>query len=171
MSTLVQSPLSAARPAPLDGILAQLDGSLGASRRLRYPRLVLYLIVLISLAGVGWAAWAPVDRIVRTQGRVVPSQKAQLIQHLEGGIVSRVFVHEGDVVAKAANLIAISDLSASSARGDKRAQINGLLARAARLVGRGQWLAALCAAGRDQSGGPRSDQRKRCLRRAARPSA
>ena len=116
-----------------DWVLAHFDGSMGQARKLRLPRLMVFSAALIVVLMLAWAVWAQVDKVVRTQGRIVPSVKPQMIQHLEGGIVSKVFVREGDVVAKGASLVAVSDLMASSSRGEKRARINGLMARSARL--------------------------------------
>ena len=114
-------------------VLGHFDGSMGHARKLRLPRLIVYSAACLVVAMVAWAVWAQVDKVVRTQGRIVPSVKPQMIQHLEGGIVSKVFVREGDVVAKGASLVAVSDLMASSSRGEKRARLNGLMARSARL--------------------------------------
>ena len=116
-----------------DWVLTHFDGSMGHARKLRLPRLMVFSAALIVVLMLAWAVWAQVDKVVRTQGRIVPSVKPQMIQHLEGGIVSKVFVREGDVVAKGASLVAVSDLMASSSRGEKRARINGLMARSARL--------------------------------------
>lgn len=120
--------------ASLELVLAPFDGTLGDARRLRLPRLLLATASALAVLMVIWATLAPVDKVVRTQGRIVPSVKPQLVQHLEGGIVSTVFVHEGDVVAKGASLVAVSDLMANSSRGEKRARLNGLKARIARLT-------------------------------------
>ncbi|EGF32996.1 Type I secretion membrane fusion protein, HlyD [Oxalobacteraceae bacterium IMCC9480] len=119
--------------ASLDLVLAPFDGALGDARRLRLPRSVLVIASALAVLLIVWATLAPVDKVVRTQGRIVPSVKPQLVQHLEGGIVSTVFVREGDVVAKGDSLVAVSDLMANSSRGEKRARLNGLKARIARL--------------------------------------
>jgi membrane fusion protein, adhesin transport system len=130
----------APKPSQARWVLEPFDGSMGRSRRLRWPRAVLYAAWLITLALVAWALLAQVEKVVRTQGRIVPSVKPQMVQHLEGGIVSKVFVREGDVVAQGASLVAVSDLMASSSRGEKRARLNGLLARSARLEAEAQGL-------------------------------
>ncbi|OYU75290.1 MAG: secretion protein HlyD, partial [Burkholderiales bacterium PBB5] len=96
-------------------------------------RAIVYSGALVLLAFVAWMAGAKVDRVVHTNGRVVPSGKQQLVQHLEGGIVSQVFVREGDTVTKGQSLIAVSALQANSSLGEKRARLEGLSARAARL--------------------------------------
>jgi adhesin transport system membrane fusion protein len=125
----------------LDMVLAPFDGALSDTRRLRLPRALLFAAATVLSLMMIWAVLAPVDKVVRTQGRIVPSVKPQLVQHLEGGIVSAVFVHEGDVVAKGASLVAISDLTASSSRGEKLARLNGLKARIARLTAEADGLA------------------------------
>jgi adhesin transport system membrane fusion protein len=119
--------------ASLQRVLFHFDGQLGTARRLRKPRALLYATAAAAVLLLVWAGFASVDRVVRAQGRVIPSGKQQLVQHLEGGIVSQVFVREGDVVAKGQNLLAVSDLQAQAARGEKNARLSGLQARAARL--------------------------------------
>ena len=47
-----------------------------------------------------WAALAEVDEVARAEGQVVASQRIQAIQNLEGGILSELFVQEGQLVAQ-----------------------------------------------------------------------
>lgn len=63
-------------------------------------RKVIWIVALSVCVFIGWAANAPLQEIVRGQGKVVPAKKTQVIQNLEGGIVSDVFVVEGDIVEK-----------------------------------------------------------------------
>lgn len=119
--------------SPLETLLRHFDVELGASARLRKPRALLYITALATIALLVWAGAAGVERVVRTQGRVIPSGKPQIVQHLEGGIVSQVSVKEGDVVTKGQPLLAVSDLQANASRGEKHARLHGLIARAARL--------------------------------------
>lgn len=55
-----------------------------------------------------WSAFAPLDVIVRGDGRIVPTIRNQIIQNLEGGIVNNIYVTEGDVV-EAGQLLATMD--------------------------------------------------------------
>lgn len=116
-----------------DMLAEHFDQSLGLQRRLRMPRAVITAVGVSGIAILLWMAIAHVDRVVHTSGRVIPSGKQQLVQHFEGGIVSKVFVREGDQVSAGQNLIAVSDLLAGALRGEKRARLGGLIARAARL--------------------------------------
>ncbi len=129
----VQTPAGASPSAGADPWFLRFDGARYGGRRLRRPRWLVYSVALLTAALLAWAALATVDRVVRSTGRIVPSGKPQLVQHLEGGIVSRVYVREGDTVQPGDNLVAVSDLAANSMRGEKQARLNGLLARSARL--------------------------------------
>jgi adhesin transport system membrane fusion protein len=131
MSTVANS--SPPAVTPFDLLAAHFDEALGLQRRLRRPRALVYAGAAVALLMLLWMSVARVDRVVHTQGRVVPSGKQQLVQHLEGGIVSQVFVHEGDAVSQGQSLIAVSDLQANSSLGEKRARLEGLTARIARL--------------------------------------
>ncbi|MCV2355707.1 HlyD family type I secretion periplasmic adaptor subunit [Paucibacter sp. B2R-40] len=135
MTAILNPPPAAAtnQVLVLDLLAAHFDASLGLQRRLRLPRALIYGVAFSLLALLLWMSRAEIDRVVHTQGRVIPSTKQQLVQHLEGGIVSKVFVREGDAVSAGQNLIAVSDLQASSSRGEKRARLEGLTARVARL--------------------------------------
>ena len=125
---------TAATPSPsIDWLLASFDNTLGQSRRLRRPRAVIWTGAVCVAAAATWAVFAPVDQVVHTQGRIVPSARQQLVQHLEGGIVSKVYVREGDVVTVGDPLVAVSDLAANSSRGETAARMSGLRARVARL--------------------------------------
>lgn len=59
-----------------------------------------------------WAAFAPLDEGVPTQGMVALDTKRKVVQHLSGGIVRQVFVHEGETVRAGQPLIALEDATA-----------------------------------------------------------
>lgn len=45
-----------------------------------------------------WASWAKLDEVTRGMGQVIPSQRTQEIQNLEGGILESMYVREGQIV-------------------------------------------------------------------------
>ncbi len=61
-----------------------------------------------------WAAFAELDQTARGIGQVVPSQRVQLIQNLEGGIIEEVPVREGQVIEKNDIVMRIDNESAGS---------------------------------------------------------
>ncbi len=61
-----------------------------------------------------WAGFSNLDVIVRGMGQVVPSQRIQLIQNLEGGILEEILVKEGEIVEENQLLARIENVSAGS---------------------------------------------------------
>ena len=61
-----------------------------------------------------WASIAKIDEIARGSGKVVPNGQNQIVQNLEGGIVSEILVKEGDLVTKDQVLIKISNEKSNS---------------------------------------------------------
>nr|WP_217507391.1 HlyD family type I secretion periplasmic adaptor subunit [Herbaspirillum robiniae] len=114
-------------------IAPRLDRRLGELRTMPRPRLaVLACAALLALLLV-WSVFAPIDMVVRGTGRIVSSEHNQIIQHLEGGIVSAILVREGAAVKKGQTLISISDVRANADLGEGRVKILGLRAKIARL--------------------------------------
>ncbi|RXJ89735.1 hemolysin secretion protein D [Arcobacter sp. CECT 8983] len=80
-----------------------------------------------------WAAFAQIDEIARGQGKVVPSGQNQILQNLEGGIVSEILIKEGDFVKKDQILLKISNEKSSSSLVSSEIKILYLKAQIKRL--------------------------------------
>ena len=74
--------------------------------------LISFLITIVLF--ISWASVAQIDEIARGNGKVVPNGQNQIVQNLEGGIVSEILVKEGDSVNKDQILIKISNEKSSS---------------------------------------------------------
>lgn len=98
----------------------------------RGRRHVLWLVSLLILLAA-WTYWAAVDRVVRAEGRFIASNRAQLVQHLEGGIVQDILVREGQTVKAGDVLLTLSDVQASNSVQQGENRIDALLAQLARL--------------------------------------
>ena len=100
-----------------------------------HPRtLFVWVAVLTGVLMLVWAAVAEVDVIVRTEGRIVPAGKSQIVQHLEGGIVRRILVQEGEVVKAGQPLMELSDIQARANLDQERSKSDALRGREARLL-------------------------------------
>ncbi|HYN54124.1 MAG TPA: HlyD family type I secretion periplasmic adaptor subunit, partial [Methylotenera sp.] len=98
-----------------------------------HARKILYLIALILLTLIVWAYFAKVDEVTRGEGRVIPSKQVQIIQSLDGGIVTAILVKEGDNVVAGTPLVRIDETRAVSSLRENQSQYLSLLARQARL--------------------------------------
>lgn len=117
---------------------ADLRQSLSERRDLRLLRGVFALLLVMVL----WAAWAPVDKVVRAEGRIIPSTRAQLVQHLEGGIVRDIRVREGQSVKAGDILLSLSSSQASTDVQQGRNRVDVLKAQQARLKAEAEGAAA-----------------------------
>jgi adhesin transport system membrane fusion protein len=81
-----------------------------------------------------WVAVAEVDNVTRADGRVIPSAKMQVIQNLEGGIVSEILVKQGQSVQAGERLVALSAVQHDGDMKSRQQQVLALEARAARLA-------------------------------------
>ena len=96
-------------------------------------RKLLYCILAILLATLVWAWFAKVDEVTRGEARVIPSRQVQVIQSLDGGIVSEILVREGDIVKIGMPLIKIDGTRAVASLRENQGQYLALLAKQARL--------------------------------------
>lgn len=117
---------------------------LAAWREQAGPRGGFVVLVLAGTVAVTlWATLVEVDVIVRTEGRIVPAGKSQIVQHLEGGIVRKILVQEGQMVAAGQALMELSDIQAKSSLGQGQATVAALRGREARLIAEANGLDSL----------------------------
>ncbi|MBU1169542.1 MAG: HlyD family type I secretion periplasmic adaptor subunit [Proteobacteria bacterium] len=95
--------------------------------------LLLVIITIVVLSLIVWASFAKLDERTRGFGRVIPSRQIQVVQNLEGGIIEKILVKEGDSVKKDQVLVTIDDTGAGSSYAESTSVINELMARAVRL--------------------------------------
>ncbi|MGE4218112.1 MAG: HlyD family type I secretion periplasmic adaptor subunit [Alphaproteobacteria bacterium] len=108
----------------------RLDGLLAGSER---SPLRLSGWVIMGLIGgfFIWSAFARLDEVAVATGQVIPQAQLKVIQHLEGGIVSELYVEEGSIVQPGEILLRLDLGSFGRSTEDVQIQIDGLeLARA-----------------------------------------
>jgi len=99
----------------------------------RASRLIIWMIFISLVWLIVWAYFAEIDELTRGSGKVIPSKQVQLIQNLEGGIVSEILVDEGMVVDKGQVLLKIDDTSFLSSYAESHLRLMELKAQAVRL--------------------------------------
>ena len=94
-----------------------------------------YGIIAFTFVGLlGWAAFAPLDSAVVAPGVVSAEGNRKTIQHLEGGMLRKILVHEGDKVKAGQILFELDPTQANAAAGITKNQYVALKAMEARLI-------------------------------------
>jgi len=66
---------------------------------LRKPRAVLRITMVFFALLLIWAIFFNIDQVVHGQGQIIASSRTQIIQAADGGVLTELFVQEGDEVA------------------------------------------------------------------------
>nr|WP_153922058.1 HlyD family type I secretion periplasmic adaptor subunit [Pseudomonas sp. JG-B] len=99
----------------------------------RVVRLTIWTLIGFTLFMLLWAHFAQVDEVTRGEGKAIPSSKLQKVQNLEGGIVSELFIHEGQVVEVGDPLLRLDPTRFESNVGETEADRNAMQLRVERL--------------------------------------
>ncbi|MCF4998899.1 HlyD family type I secretion periplasmic adaptor subunit [Pseudomonas syringae] len=99
----------------------------------RVVRLTIWAIIGFFVFLMLWANFAVIDEVTKGDGKAIPSSKIQKIQNLEGGIVSELFVKEGQIVEAGAPLIRLDDTRFASNVGETEADRLSMVLRVERL--------------------------------------
>ncbi len=95
--------------------------------------IILWICAAVIIFLIIWAYNAQIDSLTRGQGKIIPSQKIQTIQNLEGGIVSDILVKEGQEVKKGDILVKINATNFEANYTENKMRYNELLAKSIRL--------------------------------------
>jgi len=99
----------------------------------RGARMILWVVVAFLAFALMWAHRAELDEVTRGNGQVIPSRQIQVVQNLEGGIVSEILIKEGDIVKSGEALLKIDDVRFSSSYRESQLRHLALQAKVVRL--------------------------------------
>jgi len=94
---------------------------------------MIFLLMLLLAVGYYWAKETTLDLITRGEGRLIAEGQNKLVQAPEGGIVTDIFVTDGDSVETGQLLALINSTAAEGSLEEITAKKNSLLAKLARL--------------------------------------
>lgn len=87
----------------------------------------LWILVTFFLCMIAWSSYYQIDKASIAPGEVIPTTKVKRVQHLEGGIIKKIFVKEGQFIEKNAPLLELENTA-------PEADLNELDARIASLT-------------------------------------
>jgi len=94
--------------------------------------LVWFSVIVIAAFGA-WSWFAVIKEVAVTHGEVVPTNKVQKVQHLEGGRIAAILVDDGAIVSAGQVLVRLDNLTAQSALAQTEPELAALKARKVRL--------------------------------------
>jgi len=110
-----------------DAEWAKIQQEPGKARALLYTSAITLVVLIV------WAANAPLDELARGDGKVIPTQRLQVIQSIDGGIVQEIAVREGDVVQPGQTIVRLDRTRFLSSLGENRAEYFAISAEVSRL--------------------------------------
>lgn len=97
-------------------------------------RSILYVVAGALIVLLIWAAFAEIDEVTRGEAKVIPTRQVQVIQSLDGGVVSSIEVKEGDTVEAGQLLVRLDATRSTSSLRENEIEYIVLQAKAARLT-------------------------------------
>jgi adhesin transport system membrane fusion protein len=99
----------------------------------RFGSYILFGLIAFIVIFFVWAFFAKIDEVTVGEGKVIPSSQVQVIQNMEGGIISSIPVKVGDLVKKGDIIVRLDETRFSSSLGETKAKHDALRAKVARL--------------------------------------
>ena len=96
-------------------------------------RPVLIVITLAVVAFLAWAALLQIDEVARATGEVITSNRIQVIQSVDGGVLNELLVREGDQVQPGQVLARLKQTRFASSVDEIQIHLYSLRAKVARL--------------------------------------
>lgn len=96
-------------------------------------RQIIWMIAALIVATIIWAALAKLDQVVTGQGVLVPAASVQKVQSLDGGILRKLHVEQGDLVKQGQLLATLDETRARASFAEAKAEQDTLVAKGLRL--------------------------------------
>ena len=106
---------------------AKPDGSLKNARAVLRISVIAFIVLFL------WAAFTKIDRTITAAGQVIASDRTQLVQSADGGVLKELKVKEGDKVEKGQVVAILEKERAAAAYSDALGKVSALRMTVARL--------------------------------------
>ncbi|MGE4588030.1 MAG: HlyD family efflux transporter periplasmic adaptor subunit [Acidaminococcaceae bacterium] len=109
------------------------DGNKEISSEHERPSKVLWTLVIAFAVVIVWAYFFHIDQVVRGPGTFIATSRVQVIQAVDGGMITALKVREGDRVEQGQVLATLDDTRSTAAVKELDGRLAALYAKAARL--------------------------------------
>ena len=114
----------------VDSTAASSLYDLNAPKRSRWSIRVMVVGIMLLLL---WASVGKIDQVTRAQAQIIASERTQVVQSSDGGVLTQLHVKEGDVVKAGQPLATLQKERAAAAVSDSLAKVAALNITLARL--------------------------------------
>lgn len=94
---------------------------------------IVFCVVFFLLLFALWASFFSIEEVTKGNGKVIPSSREQIIQSLDGGILQRIHVKEGQIIQPGEVLAQLDSVRTASSLKEFEAKYRAMLAQQARL--------------------------------------
>ncbi|MDP6645145.1 MAG: HlyD family type I secretion periplasmic adaptor subunit [Rhodospirillales bacterium] len=102
------------------------EASAGVFKATIGPHLVYFLCAAMTVTFIAWAWFSTLDIVSMATGEVIPSTQIKTVQHLEGGIVSRILIREGALIEKDQPLVELEPTASTADVGELKVRLTSL---------------------------------------------
>jgi HlyD family type I secretion membrane fusion protein len=113
-----------------------VDARFSSAGTTRLVRTSVLLVGLVIVGAVTWAFWAKLDETTIAKGAVIPAGQNVAVRHLEGGILSRALVAEGQLVEAGTPIVRLSPVQGKADLEQARVRRASLVLQGERLRAR-----------------------------------
>jgi membrane fusion protein, adhesin transport system len=117
------------------------------------PSALVLLLLICGVLGsaVWWASTSKIDEVTRAPGTVITSSRLQTVQAVDGGIIAKIAVQEGQTVEKGQLLVQLDTGRSAAGAGESAARVAALSVMIARAKAEIEGKAPVWPSGRDYS--------------------
>jgi adhesin transport system membrane fusion protein len=90
---------------------------------------IIYVLFFLLVVATAWASFFDIDESVRSQGQFIPSARTQIVQVVDGGVLAKLNVREGDFVETGQVLAVLERKRANAVFEESKAKVASLNAR------------------------------------------
>jgi adhesin transport system membrane fusion protein len=91
-------------------------------------------VALMCVTAVAWSSLVEIDQVTRASGQLIASSRVQIVQSVDGGVIERLHVREGDTVEAGQTLATLDSGRTQAALRESEARSAALRAALARLA-------------------------------------
>lgn len=106
---------------------------MGNNKNITTSRVILYVLIIGIALFLVWASSFEIERGIRAQGQIIASDRTQIVQSADTGIIYKINVKEGQSVKKGDVLVLLDKERASAAFTDTSGKVAALKVSLARL--------------------------------------